>query len=123
VSIIWLSRDSLKVHYNAGTKVVKHVATMKNYGTAWFNEQGMANILSMSMVKKKFPVRYEIAKSEQFVVSKPEKGSIFAAISNGLHYHETTNCAVVMVTTVRGIEKNSPRGTLENQKRHKDPSA
>jgi hypothetical protein len=123
VSIIWLSRDSLKVHCNAGTKVVKHVAKLNNYGTAWFNEQGIANILSMSMVKKKFPVRYEIAKSEQFVVSKPEKGFVFAAISNGLYYHDTTNRAVVMVTTVRGIEKDSPIGSLENQKRHKDPSA
>jgi hypothetical protein len=93
---------SLKVHCNAGTKVIKHVATLKNYGTVWFNKQGIANILSMSLVKKKFPVRYDSTEADQFIVSKPETDIIFAASSSGLYYHDTTNRAVVMVTTVKG---------------------
>jgi hypothetical protein len=50
VSNIRLSSGSLKVHCNAGTKVVKHVATLKNYGTMWFNAEEIANMLSMSLV-------------------------------------------------------------------------
>jgi hypothetical protein len=52
VTDIRLSSGSLKIHCNAGTKIVKHVATLNNYGTAWFNKDGIAEILSMSLVKK-----------------------------------------------------------------------
>jgi hypothetical protein len=68
VSNIRLSSGSLKVHCNAGTKVVKYVATLRNYGTVWFNEEGIANTLSMALVKKKFPVKYDSTKGDHFVV-------------------------------------------------------
>jgi hypothetical protein len=35
-------------------------------------------------------------------VSKPDKDMMFAASPSGLYYHNTTNCAVVMINTVRG---------------------
>jgi hypothetical protein len=62
VNNIRLSSGSLKIYCNAGTKVVKHVTTLRNYGTLWFNEEGIANILSMALVKKKFPVKYDSKK-------------------------------------------------------------
>jgi hypothetical protein len=62
VSNILLPSGSLKVNFNAGTKVIKHVATLRNYGTVWFNAEGIANILSMALVKKKFPVKYDSTK-------------------------------------------------------------
>jgi hypothetical protein len=43
---------------------VKHGGTLKNYGTVWFNKEGIANILSMSLVKKKFPVRDDSAEAD-----------------------------------------------------------
>jgi hypothetical protein len=89
------------VHCNAGTKVVKHVATPKNYGTVWVNKGGIANILSMALVKKKSPVRYDSTKGDHFAVSRPEKDIIFAASAIGIYYHETTNRAMVMVTTIK----------------------
>jgi hypothetical protein len=101
VSSICLSSGSLKAHCNAGTKVVRYVATLRSYGTVWFNEDGIANILSMSLVKKKFPVRYDSASGDQFIVSKPDKDVIFSASSSGLYYHDTTNRAVVLVNTVK----------------------
>jgi hypothetical protein len=102
VSNIRLSIGSLEVQRNAVTKVIKHVETLKNYGTVWFKKQGIANILSMSLVKHKFPVRYESTEADPCVVSKPEKDVIFAASSIGLYYNNTTNRAMVMVTTVKG---------------------
>jgi hypothetical protein len=101
VSNIRLSSGSLKVHCNAGTNVVRHVATPRNYGTVWFNKDGIANILSMSLVSRKFPVRYDSASGDQFVVSKPDKDVIFSASKSGLYYHDTTNRAVVLVNTVK----------------------
>jgi hypothetical protein len=101
VTHIRLPSGYLKVHFNAGTKIVKHVATLNNYGTVWFNKDGIANILSMSLIKKKFPVRYDSTVGDQFIVSKPDKDVIFAASSSGLYYHDTTNRAVILVTTVK----------------------
>jgi hypothetical protein len=101
VTDIRLSSGSLKVHCNAGTKVVRHVATLRNYGTVWFNEDGIANILSMSLVRKKLPVRYDSVAGNQFIVSKLDKEVIFSASHSGLYYHDTTNRVVVLVNTVK----------------------
>jgi hypothetical protein len=101
VTDIRLSSGSLKVHCNAGTKVVNNVATLRNYGTAWFNDDGIVNILSMSLVNTNFPVRYDSTTGDQLIVLKPDKDVIFAASSNGLYYHDTTNRAIVMVNTIK----------------------
>jgi hypothetical protein len=81
--------------------VVKHVAPLQTYGTIWLNEDVIANILLMSLAIKKFPVRYDSAAGDQFVVSKPDKDVIFAASISGRYYHDTTNRAVVMVNTIK----------------------
>jgi hypothetical protein len=67
----------------------------------WFNEDGIANILSMSLLRKKFPVRYNSIAGDQFIVSKPEKDVILSASRSGFYYHDTTNCPVVLVNTVK----------------------
>jgi hypothetical protein len=96
-----LSSGQLKVHCNAGKKIVRHVATLRNYGTVWFNKDGIENILSMSLFKKKFPVTYDSAKGDYFIVKKPDKNIIFAGSPSGLYYHDTTNRAVMLVNTVK----------------------
>jgi hypothetical protein len=82
-------------------KIVRHVATLRNYGTMWFNKDGIVNILSMSLLKKKFPVTYDSSKGDYFIVKKPNKNIIFAGSPSGLYYHDTTNRAVMLVNTVK----------------------
>jgi hypothetical protein len=82
-------------------KIARHVATLWNYGTVWFNKEGIANILSMSLLKKKFPVTYDSAKGDYFIVKKPDKNIIFAGSPSGLYYHDTTNQAAMLVNTVK----------------------
>jgi hypothetical protein len=101
VTNIRLSSGQLKVHCNDGMKIVRHVATLRNYGTVWFNKYGIANILSMSLLKKKFPVTYDSAKGDYFIVKKPDKNIIFAGSPSGLYYHDTTNRSVMLVNTVK----------------------
>jgi hypothetical protein len=81
------------------------VATLYDYCTVWFNEDGITNILAMSLMSKKFPVRYDSASGDQFNVSKPDKDVIFSASKSGLYYHYTTNRAVVLVNTVKQKKK------------------
>jgi hypothetical protein len=99
VTDIQFSSGSWKVHCNAVTKVVNNVATLLNYGTVWFNEDGIANIMSMSLVRNKFPVRYDSIVGDQFIVSKPDTDVIFSASRSGLYFHDTTKRAVVLVNT------------------------
>jgi hypothetical protein len=93
--------NSLKIHCNAGTKVASQVATLNNYGTGWYCEDAIANILSLSRVKKRFPIRYDSANGNQCVVVKPDKEIIFNEIKEGLYCHDTANRAMVMVNTVK----------------------
>jgi hypothetical protein len=80
---------------------VRHVVTLRNYGTVWFNEDGIANILPIYLMSKTFPVRYDSASGDEFIVSKPDKDVIFSASKSGIYYHVTTNRVVVLVNTVK----------------------
>ena len=48
------SEDAICVHCNSGVKVVDRVGDLTGYGTVWYEPTGIANILSMSRVTKKF---------------------------------------------------------------------
>jgi hypothetical protein len=71
------SKTSLKNNFNAGSKVITQVGTLQNYGMVWYSTDAIANILSLSRVKNRFPIRYDSKKGIKFVVMKPEKEVIF----------------------------------------------
>jgi hypothetical protein len=91
------SDTMLKIHCNAGTKEVNQVGTLKNYGTVWYSDSAIANILSLSQVKRKFPIAYDSKNVNEFHVVKPEKYVLFKESKSGLYYHDTTNRAFIML--------------------------
>ena len=42
------------IYSNAGTRKVKMVAELKNYGTVWFDPGDIANILLLARVERRF---------------------------------------------------------------------
>jgi hypothetical protein len=56
---IWYMNTTLKIHCNTVTNVIKQVVTLNNYGTVWYCEDVISNILSLSQLKKQFPVHYD----------------------------------------------------------------
>ena len=92
---------SIKIHSNGGTMVVDQVGDFKNYGTVWYSNKAIANILSLSKVKKQYPIRYDSVGGNQFVVSTPRHDIIFSESDRGLYYHDTDNRAIVLVNTVQ----------------------
>jgi hypothetical protein len=94
------SGRSINIHCNAGTRRITQVGTLKNYGEVWFSENAIANILSLSRVKERYPVKYDSTAGNQFVIIQPDKEVIFNQSSSGLYYHDTANRAIVMVNTV-----------------------
>ena len=53
------SEDAISVHCNSGFKIVDRVGDLPGYGTVWYEPTGIANILSMSRVTKKFRVIFD----------------------------------------------------------------
>ena len=47
-------KDAIQVHCNSGVKIVDRVGDLPGYGTVWYGPKGIANILSMSRVTRKF---------------------------------------------------------------------
>jgi hypothetical protein len=60
-------------------------------GEVWFSENAIANILSLSRVKERYPVKYDSTAGNQFVIIQPDKDVIFNQSSSGLYYHDTAN--------------------------------
>jgi hypothetical protein len=94
---IFPSDTTLKIHCNAGTKEVNQVGTLKNYGTVWYSDSAIANILSLSQVKRKFPITYNSKNGKEFHVIKPDKHVVFKESESGLYYHDTTNRAYLVL--------------------------
>ena len=48
------AKKALSLHYNSGIAMVNKIGDLPGYGTVWFYEDGIANILSLNNVKKKY---------------------------------------------------------------------
>ena len=53
------SEDDIRVHCNSGVKIVDRAGDLPGYGTVWYEQTGIANILSMSRATKKFWVIFD----------------------------------------------------------------
>jgi len=70
------AKRQLFLHCNAGTTIVTKKGNLKGYGTVWFHPEGIANILSLSNVSKKYRVKDDSGdKNGQGLVVHKEDGS------------------------------------------------
>ena len=97
----------INIHCNAGTRYTNQQGYLPGYGVVWFCVEGIANILSLRNVKRRWRVTYDSLDGRGFVVTK-EDGSVqeYRESENGLHYTDTG--ATVLVNTV---EENKARYT------------
>jgi len=83
-------RDAKKVlslHCNAGIATVNKIGDLPGYGTVWFYEDGIANILSLNNVKKKYRVTYDSTAYDCFEVHKADGTKrVFQPSKKGLFY-------------------------------------
>jgi len=98
------AKRHLVLHCNSGTVLVTKKGGLKGYGTVWYHPTGIANILSLNNVRKKYQVTFDSGSTEEqgFVVHK-ENGlqQIFRPSSKGLYYSDVTNnVGAIMVNTV-----------------------
>jgi hypothetical protein len=106
------SHTTLKIHCNTGNKEFNQVGTLKNYGTVWYSDSAIANILSLSQVKKKFQITYDSKNDNRFHVIKTDKHVVFKESESELYYHNTTNRAFLML--------NADKKTLNTVKNNRE---
>ena len=98
------AKQQLVLHCNAGTFLETMKGDLNGYGTIWYHPTGIANMLSLNNVRKKYQVTFDSANTEEqgFVVHK-EDGSkrVFRPSSKGLYYSDVSNdIGAIMVNTV-----------------------
>ena len=52
-------KGAIRVHCNSNVKIFNSIGDLPRYGTVWYEPTGIANILSMSRVTKKFRVLFD----------------------------------------------------------------
>jgi len=86
----------LCIHSNGGVLETKMKGMLHNYGTVWYSENSLANILALSNVRKQFDVRYTNGSKDSppaFEVIRKD-GSIMKFVEHeiGLYVYDVTQC-------------------------------
>ena len=107
LSDIQESRTSMRVNCNAGSRVATKVGELKGYGTVWYDPHGIANILSLKNVRKKYAVANDQSNCA-FMVTKPHGTMfLFTESASGLHYMDSeAGSGVTLVNTVASNRSN-----------------
>jgi hypothetical protein len=122
VTRVWKTEDSMTVHGNGGNLTTKNMAHITNYGDVWFHPSAITNILCLKNVKKQFRVTYDSELGDGvFVVHKPNGNNLlFYPHADGLHYHDTRNRQLAMVTTVVEEYEGFSKKQIEQAKTARD---
>ena len=84
-------QDKMRIQCNAGIRMTNLIGDLPGYGPVWFDPRAIANVLSLKLVKEKYPIEYNSDKDDGFVVMKPT-GEKFKFVQSGagLQYLDTT---------------------------------
>jgi hypothetical protein len=82
----------LTVHTNAGTFTVQEKATLPWCNMeVWFDPRVITNVLSFAIIQEKFPVTYDNAKQDAFVVKTSKGDLVFKPLSKNLYVYKPKN--------------------------------
>jgi hypothetical protein len=103
-------KKPLSLHCNAGVATVNKIGDLAGYGTVWYYEDGIANILSLNNIKKKYHVTYDRTASDCFEVHRVDGTKrIFKPSKKGLFYSSVNNDVILVTTIEDKINKYSVR--------------
>jgi len=112
-------KKAQSLHCNAGVTSVDKVGELTGYGTVWFYDVGIANILSLNNVKKKYHATYDSTACDCFEIHKADGTKcVFKPSKKGLFYLSVNN-GIVLVTTVEDkVNKYKVREYSNSKKVH-----
>ena len=107
--------NGIRVYGTGGYQDSHLVGDVKNFGTVWYNEHSLANILSMAAVRKKFRITMDTA-SEAALIVHATNGKLmkFTEYKSGLYYYDPTTTK----STKKSVNSYSFIQTVEENKSH-----
>ena len=91
VTNIVVADNSLDIHTNGGVIVTKKKCQVPHLGEVWYNENSMANIISLKDMVKLYRVTFDSTKEKAFEVHMPNKVVKFKQFANGLYAMDPTD--------------------------------
>ena len=96
---------TLTIFSTGGKSFTDKIGDLPGFGTVWFHEKGIANILSLALVKRKYRVTYDSQNGNTFdVYINDQDVRKFYESDTGLYYsdmrYHTDRDANVLVNTV-----------------------
>ncbi len=110
--------EAMLIHTNAGDTTTRMVGDLDGHGEVWYHPSGIANILSLSNVKKMYRVTFDSDQENQFIVHKPDGELwVFKESQSGLYYLEVEVIDQSGTTLVNTVADNASRYTNQEYSR------
>ena len=115
--------EELVVNCNTGTTSKNKVGDLSWHGTVWLYEKGIANILSLSHVVKRFHVQFDSEAEDAFLVWEQDTSvRKFIAGPRELYYYDVkrTESAVLNIEDINSdsvstVEKNLKKNIIKGK--------
>ena len=100
VSNIKILERPISLHCNVGSRQVEYTTNLNRYRRVWYDPKAIANILSLSRATRRYKVVFDRKAGNLFRMILAGR-EVFSNVSaNGIYYHDTVDCAIVLVKTV-----------------------
>ena len=98
---------TLTLYWSARKASIQSKGDLKGYGTVWFYPDGIANILSLCNIQKKYKVTYDSSLKTGFVVQNADvTNHVFMPSKKGLFFSDVkSDTAHVMTSTEDTIKR------------------
>ncbi|VEU43169.1 unnamed protein product, partial [Pseudo-nitzschia multistriata] len=97
--------ERIRIHCNAGSVLITKVGDLPGFGRVWYQEGGLANVLSLGLVSDSHRVTLDTAIAQSFFVHKQDGTTRrFDRMPCGLYACDLTDTSgvILTVTTVKG---------------------
>ena len=111
---------SMYIHCNAGVTSTNLVGELSGVGLVWYHSEGIANIISLSKIRRTNRVTFDSHDDNVFRLYNKDGTTYrgFQESDHGLYYSNLKEQAVVM-TAVETVEENKKKFSLLDRKRAK----
>ena len=112
------AHSPITINSHAGSRVLKLIADLPNYGVVWFDPDGPVNLLSLNNAKAKFNIEFNSKQGDSFILSDRTSGNVISIFQPSDHclYYMDMSKQHSFITTVKDNEiKFSQSETPPNQ--------
>jgi hypothetical protein len=95
----------IKIHCNAGSRLVIQIGELRGFGTVWFQPKGIANVISLALVSDTHRITLDTSVAQAFFVHKDDGSTRrFDRMACNLYACDLTDKSGVLlaITTVTG---------------------